>query len=1006
ASLPIRDRLALFVPVCLAVQHAHQRGIIHRDLKPGNILVSNIEGAATPKVIDFGIAKAITEKSAVLADLTEEGSFLGTPAYMSPEQAASAGSGSPDIDTRADVYSLGVLLYELLTGSTPLVATVRGKTDYVHMLRSIQESDPPSPSALVASQTASLPAGLGDSQGQRASLARSLRGDLDWIVMRCLEKDRTRRYGTASELAADIARHLAGEPVTAAPRSARYVIGKFVRRHRGPVIAAGIVVATLLLGLAATGTASAVAVRHARRAESERARADAARDAAVFEAYVANLYAADAALAANDPFRVRAALDACAPALRGWEWGWLNARSDTSLAVMRGHKGQVSDVCFSADGSRFASAGDDGTARVWDARTGAQTALLAGAGGHTGRVVTVDISTDGRLVVTASADGTARVWNASSGEPPIVLLGHEKPLNDARFSPDGLRIVTCSADGTCRLWSARDGTLITTLKGHRGEIKAVAFSPGGARIATASHDGTARVWDAHTGALVHRLGGANAEHLEHVVFSADGSQLLTASFDGTASVWDTATGARSALLSGHAGRGGLGGSAVEGKGWVYQGAFSPDGSLVVTSSLDQTARVWNTRTGAQVAVLLGHGLEVRRSFFTPDGKAIVTVSFDRTARVWDATPGRVGEPLFVLRGHESAIWDAAISPDGSRLVTAAADGTCRLWQLPASSSSGRHGDTLDFVGHTDDVRSAVFGSSGQMILTSSADRTARLWDADAPGPAVVEFRGHTGRLYDAALSPDETRVVTASADGTVRVWDARSGRCELFLSTRGTPARCVCFNAAGTHILAGLNNGSACIWDVRRTGDNPPAEGRAPEVILAAVSGSPGERIQGAVFSPDGRSVATASSLGAVRIWSATTGLSTTEGPLVRTTGKLQSVRFSSDAKRLVVASSDGTAHIWDAASGRELAVLRGHELAVLAAAFSPDDSRVVTASMDGTARVWDSKTGRELVALRGHDVAIFSACFSPDGSRVLTASRDRIARIWGGPPRHNPARP
>jgi tetratricopeptide (TPR) repeat protein/tRNA A-37 threonylcarbamoyl transferase component Bud32 len=262
--LATKARLELFTSVCHAIQHAHQKGIIHRDIKPSNVLVTLHDGVPVPKVIDFGIAKATNSELTAKTLFTEHRQMIGTPAYMSPEQAEMSGL---DIDTRSDVYSLGVLLYELLTGTTPFDIKALLESGFAEMMRAIREDEPHKPSTRVSS--------LGDTAARTAQqrqvdvkkLGAALRGDLDWIVMKCLEKDRTRRYETATGLAADIRRHLNDEPVTASPPSAAYQLEKFVKRHRGQVIAVGCVALVLVLGVVGTTTGLIRAVAERRRAE-------------------------------------------------------------------------------------------------------------------------------------------------------------------------------------------------------------------------------------------------------------------------------------------------------------------------------------------------------------------------------------------------------------------------------------------------------------------------------------------------------------------------------------------------------------------------------------------------------------------------------------------------------------------------------------------------------------------------------------------------------------------
>ena len=261
ARLSPRDRLELFVPVCQAIQHAHQKGIIHRDIKPSNVLVTHLDGRPVPKVIDFGIAKAIDQRLAEGTLLTQFGTLVGTPQYMSPEQTRMDGL---DIDTRSDVYALGVLLYELLTGSTPLERERLNKADLTEVLRWVREQEATKPSTrLATTREATSVAALRNSEPTR--LARLVRGELDWITMKCLEKDRTRRYETADVLARDIQRYLAGEPVEAGPPSTRYKLEKYALKHRAGLAMVSAFITVLLL-------ATAVSIRHGDSSHERRGR--------------------------------------------------------------------------------------------------------------------------------------------------------------------------------------------------------------------------------------------------------------------------------------------------------------------------------------------------------------------------------------------------------------------------------------------------------------------------------------------------------------------------------------------------------------------------------------------------------------------------------------------------------------------------------------------------------------------------------------------------------------
>jgi serine/threonine protein kinase len=624
-KLTPRQRLELLVPVCQAIQHAHQKGIIHRDLKPSNVLVALYDDRPVPKVIDFGVAKAAGQSLTNKTLMTGFGAVIGTPEYMSPEQAS---LNNLDIDTRSDVYSLGVLLYELLTGTTPVDKKSLGKAAVLEILRIVREVESPRPSAKLSSidTLLSVAANRGT---EPAKLCRLIRGELDWLVMKALEKDRTRRYETANGLARDIQRYLADEVVEARPPSVGYRVRKFVRRHKGQVIAASLVLLALLGGIVGTTLGLVEARRQeeeARKqekiardetdekerallAEAERVKErDAALDEANYQLDSSSFLLAVAAYDNRDVGLARLRLAGIQAMHRGWEWHYLRRQCTGGIFTLYGHTGDVYGAAFSPDGTRIVTGSWDQTARVWDARTGLPQLELKG---HTGRVHGVAFSPDGTRVVTGSDDQTAKVWDARTGLPQLKLKGHTGWVGSVAFSPDGTRIVTGSLDRTAKVWDARTGSPQLKLEGHTNEVNSVAFSPDGTRIVTGSLDRTAKVWDARTGSF--------QRELRHT-------------------------------------------------GWVTSVAFSPDGTRIATGSVDQTAKVWDARTGSPQLVLKGHTGWVRSVAFSPDGTRIVTGSEDSTAKVWDA---RAGSPQLELKGHTVFnVLSVAFSPDGTRTVGA------------------------------------------------------------------------------------------------------------------------------------------------------------------------------------------------------------------------------------------------------------------------------------------------------------------------------------------------
>jgi WD40 repeat protein len=619
-------------------------------------------------------------------------------------------------------------------------------------------------------------------------------------------------------------------------------------------------------------------------------------------------------------------------------------------AVLRGHKEPVASAAFRSDGRFIVTAGNDGTARIWNAESGASVHVLRG---HGGRVLGAAFSPNGTLVVTAGADGTARIWDARSGASVRILYHGGDRVFRALFSPAGTLVVTAGSDGTARIWDAESGKRLRVLRGHTGYVRSAAFSPDGRLIVTAGDDGTARIWDAKSGASVHVLAGHTGP-VQSAIFSPNGRLVVTAGADGTAGIWDVDTGKRLRVLRGHT-------------GLVQSATFSPNGRLVVTASADRTARVWDAESGRSLTVLRGHGDAVESATFSANGELIVTASADGTARVWVTDSGA---NLTVLRGHLGAIYGATFSPNGRLVLTASADGTARVWDAVGGAS-------LHVLRHAG-FGSAAFSSDGTLIVTAGADGTARIWDVES-GQRLRVLPG-LGPLYSAAFSPDSKLVVTAGAERDARIWDAGSARSLRVLRGHRGDVFSAVFSPDGKLVVTASADGTARIWNVE-TGTS-----------LRVLHG--GRRpLDGAAFSPDSKLVVTADADGTARIWDVGSGsrLRVLRGHR----DEVYSAVFSPDGTLVATASADGTADIWDVESGTRLNVLHGGRGAVYGAAFSPDGSLVVTAGADGTARVWDSRTGVNLTVLYGHRRRVYSATFSPDGTLIATTSFDGTARIF-----------
>jgi WD40 repeat protein len=557
--------------------------------------------------------------------------------------------------------------------------------------------------------------------------------------------------------------------------------------------------------------------------------------------------------------------------------------------------------------------------------------------GYVGAVRCEAFSRDGTRAVTGGSYGTAWLWDVKTGTALFELKGHTAAVVSAAFSPDGSRVVTASSDDTARLWNTKTGAAISVLQGHEGPVISASFSPDGSQVVTASEDNTGRLWNATTGTQIAVLQHEEKRRVTREI-SKDGTGVVT-------SIIDIAS--------------------------VTSAAFSPDGALIVTSSKDGTARVWDGRTGAEIAVLQGHETDVNSAAFSSDGRRIVTASADSTARLWDS---RTGMMIRELRGHLRPIATATFSPDGTRVVTASSDNTARLWDVQT-------GRTLAVLsGHGGGLTTADFSPDGVHVLTASEDGTARLWSA-ASGAVIAVLRGHAGSITSAAFSPVGALVLTAAHDNA-RLWTIESRDVIAALAVPRATVNSTVFSPDGTLVLTTHNDSTARLWDAR-TG---------AEIIVLRGHKRP---IQSVSFSPDGSRVVTASGDDDATLWDANTGEAL--AVLREYNDGVISAAFSPTGMHVVTASRDGTAKVWDIKTRAVVAVLRGHHGRVNSAAFSPDGSRVLTVSDDETARLWDVKTASEVAVLRGHDDGVSFGQFAPDGTRIVTGydAKKAAVRLW-----------
>ncbi|HEX9564619.1 MAG TPA: WD40 repeat domain-containing serine/threonine-protein kinase, partial [Gemmatimonadaceae bacterium] len=638
-----------------------------------NVLVAEYDDQPVPKVIDFGVAKATAQRLTEQTMFTEFGQVLGTMEYMSPEQSK---FNQLDIDTRSDIYSLGVLLYELLTGSTPFEGKRLHAAAFDEMLRIIREEEPPRPSmrfTTLAQQAASTIAAQRSSDRQRLRVL--LRGDLDWVVMKALEKDRNRRFETASALAADIERHLHDEAVQACPPSAMYRFRKFARRNKaalafvmlvGAVIliaVAGLAVSTVLIAREQRTTENALQAETLAKADLEQTLERERRDS-----YLHRITLAHRELSADNLGRALQLLGECPEDLREWEWHYLMRLCRVEPVILR-DTAEVRSVVFHPDGEQLAAACADGNVKIFDARTGK---LIKTLRGHDSDVFSVAQSSDGRHLASASTDRTVRLWDGATGQEVFKHPGHVGDYAGmayaVAFSPDGRHLVAGGEDGIATIWDVADGREVHRLPDkHEATAVCAAFSPNGLFVATGSWGGVLRIWNAGTGQLVRKI-PAHTHRMGAVVFRPDGRWLATASFDRTIKVWDATTGELLHTLRGHTG--------------VITGLeFSRDGRRLFSSGgEDKTVKVWDPLTEREVLNLRGHTLFCHGLASSPDGLRLASTGKDGTIRIWDATPVKEDESLeSITCKHDYEVWSVEFSPDGGYLASAGA--------YPTSSSS-------------------------------------------------------------------------------------------------------------------------------------------------------------------------------------------------------------------------------------------------------------------------------------------------------------------------------
>ncbi|MBN1851792.1 MAG: protein kinase [Pirellulales bacterium] len=940
-QLSPRERLELLIPVCQAVQHAHQKGIIHRDIKPSNVMVAEYDDRAVPKIIDFGVAKAIEQRLTAKTMFTQLGQMVGTVDYMSPEQAK---LNQLDIDTRSDIYSLGVLLYELLTGETPLDRERLHSAAFDEMLRIIREEEPPKPS-LRLSSSESLPSIAAKRHIEPKKLSTLVRGELDWIVMKALEKDRTRRYETANGFANDINRYLTDEAVMACPPSVAYRLRKFARRNTATIVTASAIALALILGLVGTSWQWVQATRAREKESVQRIAATAARE----EETIARKEAEAAASREKQAHR-QSRCNLYVSDVNLAQWACEQGNLGHAINLLKRHFPQVGQE----DLREFAW-------YYWWRRAHRFEISLD----NKKRCWSVAYAPNGKMYASSSGS-SIHIWDAKTGERKAtfhapLIPGLDQEIRAIAFSPDSNTIAAGGLDKLVRLWDVKTRTLKKTLSGHEDRVFSVAFSPDGETVASGSDHGTINLWLSTTGLLKNTWGAhKSGKIIWSLIFSRNGKNLVSGSHDKTAIVWDISENSLKPHLL----------LKIKCSDAIHSMAVSPDGQTLATGEYDGDVTFWNLNTGRRTAQVDGrHKGNVTCVTFSPDGKQLFSCGDDSTIFLWDLSTNKM---LDSLGGHMHNVYSLAISPDGSSLVSGGADGTVKIWdaapQIPEPT-----------VLHNprNDIRCATFSPNGHLLAMTGYGALS-LWNRKTKNK-MFECRGTFDSL---AFSPHSGFLASGKVYGEIWIWTLPTNNPPKKLKGHNGSVISLAFSPNGRLLASGTFGDGVILWDVETTKQKHKCN--VPDFSTLAFV--------------DEKTLVTGNWQENIKFWDVKTGRELKKRSLRIPNDDgycgIWDLAVSPDKKTIAAALHNGTIKTWNIETGKLQSVFHGHSSGVMCVAFSPDGKTLASGGLDFTARLWNLET-EQCVSTLHHQSLVHSVAFTPDGNTLISCDETGEARLW-----------